>query len=99
MLLRLCSFFCMAQDNEEKKICPHHNRIHLHLSRSIPVTIAVPVTAIATDDIILFTVNTESSLGISIRSFICTAPLKKTKYCKLLNSEIDNDKFHKNKPL
>ena len=64
----------MAQENEEKSSALHHNLIHLLLERSMPVNIAVPATAIATDDTILFTVKTESSLGISIRSFICKIP-------------------------
>jgi hypothetical protein len=60
----------MAQEKEEKNSAPITILFHFLLERSIPETIAVPATATATDDIILFNVNTDLSLGISIRSFI-----------------------------
>jgi len=61
----------MAQEKEEKNSAPITILFHFLLERSIPETIAVPATATATDDIIFFNVNTDLSLGISIRSFIC----------------------------
>ena len=63
-----------SEQRKRRKTRPHHSLFDLLLVRRMTETIAIPANPIATDDTILFTVKTESSLGISIRSFICKIP-------------------------